>query len=163
MITIRPFNYTESDYAAALAIQNAAWPDEPETVAEGQYRDRTHNPTSLQQRFMVESAGQPVAHARVMETHWSYRPGKYGIWITVHPDHQRQGIGRMIYDHILTTLAARPLPPAATNRSPHRPSRAWVLCWRAKRPAAAAARGPLRCRRGCLARRVRCCRWSRQW
>ena len=111
MITIRPFNYTESDYAAALAIQNAAWPDEPETVAEWQYRDRTHNPTYFQQRFMVESAGQPVAHARVMETHWSYRPGKYGIWITVHPDHQRQGIGRMIYDHILTTLAARPLPP----------------------------------------------------
>lgn len=110
MLTIRPFNYTEADYAAALAIQNAVWPDEPETVDEWQYRDRTHNPTYFQQRFMVEIAGRPVAHARAMETHWSYRPGKYGIWITVHPEHQRQGIGGMIYEHILRVLAARPLP-----------------------------------------------------
>ena len=111
MITIRPFDYTETDYAAALAIQNAAWPDEPETMEEWQYRDQTRNPQYYHQRFLVEKAGQPVAHAQAMETPWSYRPGKYGLWITVHPDHQRQGIGGTVYDHLLTTLAARPLPP----------------------------------------------------
>lgn len=112
MLTIRPFDYTTvADYAAAIAIQNAAWPDQPETIAEWQYRDQTRNPQYYHQRFLVERAGLPVAHAQAMETFWSYRPGKYGLWITVHPDHQRQGIGGMVYDHLLATLAARPLLP----------------------------------------------------
>lgn len=111
MITIRPFDYTEADYAAALAIQNAAWPDQLETVAEWQYRDQARNPQYFHQRFLVERDGQPVAHAQTMETFWSYRPGKYGLWITVHADYQRQGIGSLVYNHILGLLATRPLPP----------------------------------------------------
>lgn len=111
MLTIRPFDYSAQDYAAVVTLQNVVWPDQPETVAWWKHRDRIRNKQYFYQSFVVERNGQAVASAHVMETPWSYRPGKYALGVTVHPDYERQGIGTLVYDHILATLATRPLPP----------------------------------------------------
>lgn len=111
MFTIRPFDYSEHDYAAAVAIQNAVWPDQPETVAWWQHRDQARNKQYFYQPLLVEAAGQIVASGHMMETPWSYRPGKYAIGVTVQPAYERRGIGAMLYDYIIQALAERPLPP----------------------------------------------------
>lgn len=111
MFTIRPFDYTDQSYHAIVAIQNQIFPDQPETVEWWQHRDRIRNPDYFYQAFLVEGDRQLVAYAHVMETPWSYRPGKYAVGVTVHPDYERRGIGTLVYDHLMALLAARPLPP----------------------------------------------------
>ena len=111
MFTIRPFDYSDQSYTAIVAIQNQIYPDQPETVAWWQHRDRIRNPDYFYQAFLVEGDGQLVAYAHVMETPWSYRPGKYAFGVTVQPDYERRGIGTMAYDHLMALLMTRPLPP----------------------------------------------------
>lgn len=111
MFTIRPFDYSDHDYTAAVAIQNAIWPDQPETVAWWQHRDQIRNPQYFYQSLLVEAEGQVVAVGHMMETPWSYRPGKYALGIMVHPTYERRGIGTMLYDYIINALAQRVLPP----------------------------------------------------
>ncbi len=111
MFTIREFDQSEQDYTAAIAVQNAAWPDEPSTVAGWKYRHKTHNPQFLSQLLLVEAEGKVVAYGSYTEPSWSYRPGKYALNIVVHPDYRNQGIGTLLYDHMLGVLASRKLPP----------------------------------------------------
>ncbi|MEZ4860603.1 MAG: GNAT family N-acetyltransferase [Caldilineaceae bacterium] len=111
MLTIRPFQSTDDDYNAVVAIQNAVWPDQPETVAWWRYRDQIRNRQYFYHSLLVEADGQIVASGYCMETPWSYRPGKYALGITVHPAYERRGIGAMLYEHIINLLAARSLPP----------------------------------------------------
>lgn len=111
MFTIRPFDYSDHDYTAAVAIQNAVWPDQPDTVEGWKYRDSIRDKRYLYQPVLVEAAGQPMATGHYMETPWSYRPGKYAIGVTVHPAYERRGIGTLVYNHIMEALAACPLPP----------------------------------------------------
>lgn len=111
MFTIRPFDYTDQSYTAIVALQNRIWPDQPETVAWWKHRDSIRNPDYFYQAFLVEGDGELVAYAHVMDTPWSYRPGKYAIGVTVHPDYERRGIATMVYDHLMALLATRPLPP----------------------------------------------------
>lgn len=111
MLHIRPFNYSDHDYAQTIAIQNANWPDQPESVTWWQYRDQVRSKEHFYQTVLAELEGQIVAHAFYMEPSWSYRPGKYHIGIMVHPDYQRRGIGAAVYEHILAALAQRELKP----------------------------------------------------
>ena len=111
MFTIRPFDYTDQNYCAIVAIQNQIFPDQPETVEWWKHRDRIRNPDYFYQAFLVESDDALVAYAHVMDTPWSYRPGKYAFGVTVHPDYERRGIGTLLYDHIMALLATRALPP----------------------------------------------------
>ncbi|HRW10328.1 MAG TPA: GNAT family N-acetyltransferase [Caldilineaceae bacterium] len=108
MMTIRPFEPTDQEYATRVAIHNAVWPAEPTTIDYMRFRDRVWPQEYFIQRLVAEVNGQIVATANYCETHWSYRPGKYDIRINVHPDHQGQGIGRAIYDHMMAELAKRP-------------------------------------------------------
>jgi GNAT superfamily N-acetyltransferase len=38
---------------------------------------------------------------------WTPVPGKFWLYIQVHPDHQKSGIGTAIYDHIVASLAEK--------------------------------------------------------
>ena len=111
MFTIRPFTYSDQDYAAVIAIHNAVWPDQSDTIEAWKYRDRVRNQQYFYQPLLVEAAEQPVAMGHSMETPWSYRPGKYALGITVHPDYQRRGIATMVYAYMMTKLGERDLPP----------------------------------------------------
>lgn len=111
MFTIRLFDYTAESYCAIVAIQNQIFPDQPETVAWWKHRDQIRNKDYFYQSFVIEDDRQLVSYAHVMETPWSYRPGKYAIGVTVHPDYERRGIGTMVYEHIMALLATRPSPP----------------------------------------------------
>ena len=111
MLTIRPFQPTEQEYATVVTIHNAVWPDETTTVDYIRFRDEAWPTDYFFQRLIAERDGVIIATASYCETHWSYRPGKYDVRIEVHPNHQGEGIGGAIYDHITEALVTLPEPP----------------------------------------------------
>lgn len=57
---IRPFDFSEADYAAYVAIYNAAHPEANRTVENLRFLDRTRKPEDLMTRFLAEDQGQVV-------------------------------------------------------------------------------------------------------
>ena len=106
-VVIRPFEKTDDEYAAVVALSRAVWPDYQETVEEWKHNDETRDPQYPFQRLVAEIEGKIVASAIYCEPAWSYRPGKFFIMGSVHPDHRAQGIGTALYDHIMERLAER--------------------------------------------------------
>ena len=112
MYTIRPFEPTDADYEAVVAVQNAAWPDEPTTVHDMKHNDSQRNPKHFRQRFVVanESHGI-VAAGYCSDSPWSYVPGKYNLGFDVHPDFANQNLEAKIYEHLLNYIADREPKP----------------------------------------------------
>ncbi len=92
-LAIRPFDETDSDYEAAVAIWNAIWPDEPSSVEGMRYGNRTRSAKHFYQRVMAELDGEIVATAIYREPEWIDEPGMYDVQIRVLPEYQRRGIG----------------------------------------------------------------------
>lgn len=111
MIHIRPFNYSDQDYAIKVALDNAAWPDLPQTVEESRHSDESWDRKYAFARFIAEENGHPVAYGTYLEPFWSYRPGKYFLDITVDPRKQRRGIGTTFLHYLIAEVEAR----GATN------------------------------------------------
>ena len=123
-LTIRPFDDTDRDYDASVAILNAIWPDEPTSVEGMRYSNRTRSGRHFFQRLMAELGGKIVATAIYREPEWANEPGMYGVQIRVLPEYQRRGIGTAIYDHIverLNELERKPLSLVSDSREdqPH--------------------------------------------
>ena len=106
-MTIRPFNYSDADYQALVEVSNAIWPDRPSVPEGTKEHDKRRDPKYYFQRLVVESGGKMVASANYGESDWTHVPGKFHINIHVHPDHQKQGIGTALYDHIMSDLSER--------------------------------------------------------
>ncbi len=103
-LTIRPFDNSDRDYEASVAIWNAIWPDEPTSVEGMRYSNRTRSGKHFFQRLMAELEGKIVATAIYREPEWVNEPGMYDVQIRVLPEYQRRGIGTTIYDHIVERL-----------------------------------------------------------
>lgn len=118
MFTIHPFEPTDSNYEAIVAIENAVWPDNPGSIESFKHYDQTRNPAYLFQRLVVEADRQVVAYGHYREPSWSYQPGKYDIGVVVYPDFEARGIRAAFYDYALKILAERqPKPNAITSRT----------------------------------------------
>ena len=102
---IRPFDGSDRDQEASVAIWNAIWPDEPTSVEGMRYSDRTRGEKHFYQRVMGELDGDIVATAIYREPEWCDEPGMYDVQIRVLPEYQRRGTGTAIYDHIMERLA----------------------------------------------------------
>jgi GNAT superfamily N-acetyltransferase len=103
-LTIRPFDGSDRDYDASVAIWNAIWPDEPTSVEGMRYSNQTRSGKHFFQRLMAELEGKIVATAIYREPEWVDETGLYGMQIRVLPEYQRKGIGTAIYDHIVARL-----------------------------------------------------------
>ena len=112
---IRPFNYSDADYQSLADISTAVWPDRPSVPQATKENDKRRDPKYYFQRLVVESDGEIIASAICGESDWTHVPGKFFTMIQVRPDHQRNGIGTALYDHIMKDLAAG--PPTAWRRS----------------------------------------------
>ena len=106
---IRRFRYDDGDYKAAVAIENANYPDQPQSVESWRFADANREPQYLFRRYAGELDGRVVATVAMGHTIWTYRPGKYFMFIAVDPRFQRRGIGTAIYGYLLDELA--PLEP----------------------------------------------------
>jgi mycothiol synthase len=110
-LTIRPFDGSDRDYEATVAIWNEIWPDEPSSVEGMKYRESIRDRKFIFERLMAELDGEIVALASYREPFWSYAPGKYDIQILVRPEYQRRGIGSTLYDYVMDRLVELPNEP----------------------------------------------------
>jgi GNAT superfamily N-acetyltransferase len=108
---IREFEGTENDYLAMVAVDRAVWPDQLITLAATKHRDESRDKAYFLHRVMVEVEGQVVAVASAMEPHWSYRPGKYNLDISVLPAFEGRGIGSDVYEYLTRLLFDRSPAP----------------------------------------------------
>ena len=104
-LAIRPFDDSDRDYVASVAIWNALWTDEPTSVEGMRYANSTRSSKHFFQRLMAELDGTIVATAIYREPEWADEPGMYDVQIRVLPEYQKRGIGSTIYDHIMERLS----------------------------------------------------------
>jgi GNAT superfamily N-acetyltransferase len=106
---IRPFEFTDADYEAVVAINNRIWPNETSTVEEWRYHDEKRNPDFMDEKFVFELDGKIVGMGGYGQAEWAYDPDKYFIFANVDLDYQRRGIGTAFYEMAKRDLA--PLKP----------------------------------------------------
>ena len=119
MFTFRPFEATDEDYRAIVAVQNGVWPEFPDTVEKWQHRDQARPSGYFFERLLVETGGQVVAFGECGEPYWSYRPGKYTIDLKALPSYQRRGIGTAYYGQVVETLTGRDLKLKLLSANAH--------------------------------------------
>lgn len=104
-MTIRPDTLSEADYAARIAISHACYPDYVETIEELRFSDANRDPKIKWARFLAERDGKVIAAGGYSQSTDMYHPQKFGISISVLPEHEGQGIGKALYAHLLDALA----------------------------------------------------------
>jgi mycothiol synthase len=107
MADIRPFDWGDDDYRTVIDINNANYPDDLDHPDLLKHRDNARDQNYMLDRVVAEVDGRPVGSASFGESMWTPVPGKFWIYVQVHPDHQRQGIGTAVYDHIVGALAEK--------------------------------------------------------
>jgi GNAT superfamily N-acetyltransferase len=104
---IRPFAYTEADYEAAVALQNQIEPHRSNSAASWRHWDDGRRITHAFTRWVVEEAGQMVAHGWIMKMAVDSDTVRFDIQI--HPQHQGRGLAARFYSHMVAAcLAQRP-------------------------------------------------------
>ena len=107
MSKLREFDDSDRDYARLVEIHNAVWPEWAETAEGLKVDDSMREKKYFRKRYMWEEKGEVVAYASIGESPWSYEPGKYFVFVVVHPDWQCRGIGARLYDHVRGILDGR--------------------------------------------------------
>jgi len=107
MAKIRPFDWSDSDYRSLIDINNVIFPDELDLPELLKHRDDARDQNYMLERVVAEVDGKAVGTASFGESMWTPMPNKFWIYIQVHPDHQRRGVGTAIYDHIVESLAEK--------------------------------------------------------
>jgi len=107
MADIRPFNWSDEDYVIILDIANAVFPDELDLPELLKHRDNARDQNYMLERVILEVDGKPVGSCSFGESMWTPMPGKFWVYVQVHPDHQRRGYGKAIYDHVVGVLSEK--------------------------------------------------------
>jgi mycothiol synthase len=107
MQEIRPFRWNDEDYRSLIDIHNALYPDELDLPELLKHTDNARDQNYMLERVVAEADGQAVGTASFGESMWTPVPHKFWFYIQVHPDHQRQGVGSSIYEHIVAVLAEK--------------------------------------------------------
>jgi GNAT superfamily N-acetyltransferase len=107
MQNIRPFNWSDEDYGVIIDIHNAVFPDEVDLPELLKHRDNARDQSYMLERVILEVDGAPVGSCSFGESSWTPVLGKFWIYVQVHPDHQRRGHGKAIYDHVVGVLSEK--------------------------------------------------------
>ena len=138
-LTVRPFDPTADEYAAVVAVHNAAWPDERVAlVQDWQENDREWPDSALFQRVVAteeesgpgsgpgsgpdsgpgQGTGRVVGVGACFERYWQHQPGTVHLDIQAHPD--RPDAYPLLYHHLLSLLynhSPRPQVLATATRA----------------------------------------------
>ncbi|MCB0158023.1 MAG: GNAT family N-acetyltransferase, partial [Caldilineaceae bacterium] len=105
MLHIDPFAATDVEYAAVVAVNHALYADDDSNVEEMRHYDSSRNPDYLYQRYVLRWDDDIAGYGMLYVPYWAYVPGRYSLYIAVHPTYQRRGIGSAFYDFALEQLA----------------------------------------------------------
>jgi mycothiol synthase len=110
MINIRPFD-KEKDYPGLVALWNVLNPEYPTTEEASRHEDESRPSEPLWGNIIADKAGVIVGVGNFYQ--YRHDPRKFSVFVDVHPAHQRQGAGTMLYRALRDTLAAH--QPAALS------------------------------------------------
>lgn len=108
---IRPF--TPEDYPALARIASAAFPEYPASAEEKEFGDTRRDPKCLHGRWLIERDGLPVGYGEYGQRSSSYHPRRFHINVIVQPDGQGLGLGKALYDQVMSALT--PLDPLSVR------------------------------------------------
>lgn len=108
---IRPF--TPKDYPALARIAGAAFPDYPASAEEKEFGDTRRDPKCRHGRWLIERDGQPVGYGEYGQRSSAYHPRRFHLNVIVQHDCQGLGVGRALYDQVMSVLA--PLDPLSVR------------------------------------------------
>ncbi|MBC8367375.1 GNAT family N-acetyltransferase [bacterium] len=105
--------HSEADYEAIAQINNALFPEFPETAEEIAHSDKQRikdmeDPVQpiKWKRFVWEEDGKVVAFGSYGQAPFMFHPHKFEVWVAVHPDFQERGIGGKLFTHIVDKVMA---------------------------------------------------------
>lgn len=98
---IRPFEPTDEEYEAIAAVEKAVWADNADSAADFRFADQNRDLAHAYQRLVMEQNREIVGFAA-----WKQmaQNGRYRLTITVHPAHERLGMGTAVYNQIIETI-----------------------------------------------------------
>jgi len=100
---IRPF--TPDDYPALARIASAAFPDYPASAEEKEFGDSRRDPRCRLARWLVEREGRTVGYGEYIQRSSAYHPRRFHLNVVVEPDNQGMGLGRALYEQVMSALA----------------------------------------------------------
>lgn len=108
---IRPF--TSDDYPALARIASAAFPEYPSSAEEKEFGDTRRDPKCRLGRWLVKQDSQAVGYGEYGQRSSAYHPRRFRINVIVEPTWQGRGLGRALYDQVMSALA--PLDPLSVR------------------------------------------------
>lgn len=100
MMTIRPFQPTETDYHAMATVYSALVPDAPLNATEWRIRDELHNPQLALYRAIGELDGVAAGYAEYYQPTWCADSHHIETLVYVHPAYQGRGLGAALWQHV---------------------------------------------------------------
>ncbi len=117
--TIRPFEYTDLDYAVGVKLVNQSWPNDPSTVEIWKHCYNNRNKDYMNRRFLgeikQENATQIVAIGFCSESISSKKTGKYYIDFYIEQAFEKQGLDEPLYTYLVTALSDKKLRELQTG------------------------------------------------
>jgi GNAT superfamily N-acetyltransferase len=106
-LTLRPFR--EADAARIIEIANRNYPERVRSVEDFLYYDAQWDSNQYERhRVMAEDEdGRLLGWGQISHMQGQFHPRKYGINVAVDPEHQRCGIGSVLYDVLVDELQRR--------------------------------------------------------
>jgi GNAT superfamily N-acetyltransferase len=99
--------FAPHDYVSIADIGNAIYPDYRYSPEEIRYDDEHFDKTKyLFKRYVAEVSGRVVGYAEYHHMPNMFHPQKFWLYVGVHPEFQKQGIGRALYEKIISDLRA---------------------------------------------------------
>jgi mycothiol synthase len=104
MLEIKPFD-PQTDYPHLAAIENAVFTDEFFT-AEGFREEDERLPSYVKyKRFVAWLGEQAVGFAQYSQNPGQHHPQRFMLWVEVHPEFVRRGIGGLLYQSLIEDVA----------------------------------------------------------
>jgi GNAT superfamily N-acetyltransferase len=104
-LALREFRYDDADYQGILAVDNACFPEYPNTLEEWKHDDATRPAHHKFRRWVAEAGGRIVGFGNHGQIEGMFHPQKFSVFVAVHPESQGRSVGRALYDQILANLA----------------------------------------------------------
>ncbi len=106
---------TSNHYQGIAEVINSLYPENPKSGSEIAEGDKKRDPKFKFQRWVAVDKDKTVGIGSFNQSIWFAHPQKFMLWIGVRPEHQKCGIGSMLYGSIMHGL--QPFDPIALRAS----------------------------------------------
>jgi len=104
-LLVREFTLGNDDYGALVEIDTALFPENPTRVEDFRYDDENFDRTRyVLKRYVAQRGAAIVGYGTYHHMPSRFHPQRFWMWIAVHPQHQRQGIGTLLYERLIQDL-----------------------------------------------------------